>query len=268
MPTTEQAAHLDAGAGLLIRAHYPAFEGEIANGPHLRLGLCTGRGTRLVQHRGGARLEGVWRPGTLAISPPGCVGTVSSGPTAMVGLALLPEAFPSMPAWDLDHLDHLSGRFVDDALIASVMVALGHEAALHGPSGAFFEHGVLLVLRRLAELRGAPVPKVPSHPLCERRYALLLDYVEWRLDGQVTVTAMAAAVGLDPSGFSRALKARTGVAPYAWLTRYRMQKAAELLVAGHSVMQVAIRVGYANPGKFAAAFRRVQGCAPSRFARD
>lgn len=55
--------------------------------------------------------------------------------------------------------------------------------------------------------------------------------------------------------------------PYAYLTWRRMEAAKQMLQAGQPVTGIALAVGYANPGKFAAAFRRVVGQAPSAWRR-
>ena len=50
------------------------------------------------------------------------------------------------------------------------------------------------------------------------------------------------------------------------LTRVRMEKAAEMLVArGLTVREVAHRVGYRQPAQFAKAFRRHHGVSPSSY---
>ncbi|WP_093818460.1 helix-turn-helix domain-containing protein [Stenotrophomonas indicatrix] len=71
---------------------------------------------------------------------------------------------------------------------------------------------------------------------------------------------------MEPTTFSRALRAATGMPPYAYLTQHRMQWAQCALSAGQSVTDVALACGYANPSRFAAAFRRVAGCTPSAWA--
>lgn len=88
-------------------------------------------------------------------------------------------------------------------------------------------------------------------------------YVESRLADDIAVAEMAAVAGMDPTGFTRALRARTGLPPYAWLTERRMERACELLSASQKVTQVAHALGYANSGKFAAAFRRIIGANPT-----
>ncbi|GAA4222446.1 hypothetical protein GCM10022253_30970 [Sphingomonas endophytica] len=259
---------LQSQSGLLVHARYSGFEGPIENGPHLRIGLCVGAGTRLVQRAGTTRLEGVWRRGTLTITPPDCQGHAACGAAEMIGLAIVPNTAILATAIEIDRLHDLASRFHDDALIVSVLTALHHEADAHGTETAFFEHGIALVLNRLNALHGTLPARPTIRPLSQARYDRLVEQVRGRLGDDLSVAELAAAAGMDPSGFSRALGARTGLAPFAWLTRCRMEEAARLLAAGLPVTQVASRVGYANASKFAASFRRSHGIVPSRWRAD
>lgn len=91
----------------------------------------------------------------------------------------------------------------------------------------------------------------------------ILEYVEDRLAYDLPISRLARVAGLDNSCFTRAMRARTGLTPNAWLTEQRMKRARSLLQAGMSVTDVATMSGYANPGKFSAAFKRVTGFSPS-----
>ena len=56
----------------------------------------------------------------------------------------------------------------------------------------------------------------------------------------------------------------------AWLTDYRMNLAAELLVKRReaSIAEIGGEVGYSNAGKFTEAFKRVMGLTPSEYRRE
>ena len=56
----------------------------------------------------------------------------------------------------------------------------------------------------------------------------------------------------------------------AWLTGYRMSRAAELLLREREtgVAEIGSRVGYDNAGKFTAAFRKVMKLTPSEYRRE
>lgn len=60
-----------------------------------------------------------------------------------------------------------------------------------------------------------------------------------------------------------------GAAIGAWLLRYRMSLASELLSRRElSVAEVGGRVGYDNPGKFTEAFKRVMHLTPSQYRKE
>ena len=248
---------------MILRGCYPSFEGAVANGPHLRIGLCVGNAARLAQQIDGARLEGRWQPGSIVVTPPGAAGQSRCSPVSMIGLAVLPSMLSNDRGIDLPDLYRLSDRFIDDPLLASVITALYREAEAHGASTAFFEHGVALFLRRFGE-SGCTLRSIgKERPLSMARLERVRCYVESRLADDIAVAEMAAVAGMDPTGFTRALRARTGLPPYAWLTERRMERACELLSASQKVTQVAHALGYANSGKFAAAFRRIIGANPT-----
>lgn len=255
------------GTAMLIASAYPPFEGVLDNGPLLRIALATGPSSPIVQHIDGARLEGTWRPGSLVISPPQGRGLAKTARTSIVGLALLPPKHGSQVELDLEHLTTLAAAFQDDPLLVSVITALHHEAAIHGVSTAFFDEGRALILRRLSELRGTVPKRRKAHPLSDPRYQRVLAYVEDHLAYNLPIAQLAQIAGMDASSFTRAMRARTGLAPYAWLTQLRMERASALLRSGLPVTQVAAMLGYANPGKFSSAYKRVTGYLPSRWMR-
>ncbi|OLT46917.1 cupin [Saccharomonospora sp. CUA-673] len=82
-----------------------------------------------------------------------------------------------------------------------------------------------------------------------------------------TVAALAARVGVARSTLAKRFADVLGEPPLAYLTRWRMTLAAELLAERSSVTvaDVARTVGYADPFAFSAAFKRVRGVTPSRF---
>jgi AraC-like DNA-binding protein len=82
-----------------------------------------------------------------------------------------------------------------------------------------------------------------------------------------TVAALAQRSGLSRAPFSRRFRELVGEPPFAYVTRWRMMRAADLLVAGERVSGVARQVGYDNEFAFAKAFKRVRGVAPGHFRR-
>jgi AraC family transcriptional regulator len=80
---------------------------------------------------------------------------------------------------------------------------------------------------------------------------------------------LAAHAGLSKFHFHRLFKSATGVSPSQYHTKLRMNAARRLLrETKHSVVAVALEVGYTNPSHFARLFRRETGLSPSDYRRQ
>jgi AraC-like DNA-binding protein len=81
-----------------------------------------------------------------------------------------------------------------------------------------------------------------------------------------TVGGLAARVGVSRALFARRFNDVVGEPPMAFLTRWRMAVAADLLVErGATVTSVAGAVGYSSPFTFSTAFKRVHGRSPRAY---
>lgn len=81
-----------------------------------------------------------------------------------------------------------------------------------------------------------------------------------------TVEALARTVGQSRSGFAAAFRAKVGLSPMDYVTRWRMRLAAARLRRGQEPLAgIAETLGYASDSAFAAAFRRVFGQSPARY---
>jgi len=82
-----------------------------------------------------------------------------------------------------------------------------------------------------------------------------------------TVATLAQRSALSRAAFTRRFRQAVGEPPLAYVTRWRMTVAADLLERGERIASVAHRVGYDNEFAFAKAFKRVRGVAPGQLRR-
>lgn len=83
-----------------------------------------------------------------------------------------------------------------------------------------------------------------------------------------SVSSLAKELHQSRSGFANRFVELVGESPMRYLTRWRMQLAADQLTATNlRVSQVALRVGYDSESAFSRAFRRHLGTAPSDFRK-
>jgi len=254
------------GIGMLAHANFDASEGDFSPAPYLMLNLCTAHIGRIKRVGDGPDLEGVLRPGTVAIALPNTAARGYWSKTQMLGIAVNLGSLSALSenAITTDSMLAAASTLHNDPLLTSVMTALWRDADVHGLSCAFFEQGINVLLRRLSSYRNQPAKQPLIYPLKGARLQQVMDLMESRLGEDVRVSELAALVGQDPRTFTRSFSAATGFAPYAYFTLRRMEFAKQLL--SHELLtitEIALRTGYANPSKFSAAFKRICGVSPS-----
>jgi AraC family transcriptional regulator len=80
---------------------------------------------------------------------------------------------------------------------------------------------------------------------------------------------VSRAAGLSEFHFARLFKAATGVTPFQFVTRTRIERAKELLRKTRlPIFEIAERVGYLKPSHFSARFRAVSGCGPDAYRKS
>lgn len=81
-----------------------------------------------------------------------------------------------------------------------------------------------------------------------------------------TVASLAQGCGVSRASLARRFTALVGEPPMAYLTGWRISRAAALLRGGDAtVASIARRVGYANTFALSVAFKRVRGTSPTAY---
>jgi AraC-like DNA-binding protein len=84
-----------------------------------------------------------------------------------------------------------------------------------------------------------------------------------------TLQELAQRVGMSRSSFALKFRQMVGASPIEHLTRWRMLLAADKLeTSSDSISAIAISLGYESESAFSAAFKRVMGCSPRRYATN
>ena len=95
-----------------------------------------------------------------------------------------------------------------------------------------------------------------------------IGFMETNYHTDVSVTTLAAEVGLERSYFSTLFKAEMGMSPYAYLTKLRIKKAKSLIREdSFSIGEIAFAVGL-DPQNFARIFQRETGISPREYRNE
>ena len=256
------------GSIVLMRSSFAAFEGEIHHTPFTKIGLNIGRTGRLYRASSVGVLNSDWRRNGVTVNLPNDPAVGSSSAVTMIGLAIDFSAITrDGETLEPSALEKLANKVTIDTHAADLLRNLFTEAELHGSSTAFFDSKLDALLRRLTTDFPEAGDKEVS-PLDEFRLAKVCELIHANVAGDLSVQDMADCAQMDASHFTKKFQRATGVAPFAFLSAARMERAKSLLRSGMSVTAVAFQVGYNNPSKFSAAFRRINGVQPSQWKKD
>ena len=180
----------------------------------------------------------------------------------LLGVALLPPALEKLLGSSLPY--EMSEQPMAPAL--SRLVEEGLYADARGPSRQLLlEAKGLEILASLtdelalASRATGPLGTRDIERLEQARHLLLQ-----RMASPPSLPDLARAVGLNEFKLKAGFRTLFGNSVFGYLRSERMDRARWLLTKrGLSVTEVAFQVGYANPSKFASAFRRHFGCPPS-----
>lgn len=248
---------------LMARASFDASAGAYETTPRLMIALCMSGTGRFMRATEFGRVEGVMRLGTFALALPNTPAEGFTPAADMLGLSIGSAELKALGLTaNGDELIAAASALQTDPLISAVMRAIWLDAEAHGMSSLFFQEGVALILKRLSEARLAEPAEAAARPLAAQRLAQICDMIDARIGDDLSVSDLAREAKLDVRSFTRAFRSATGLAPYEYLTSRRLERARELLQSDRSITDIAMSVGYANPSKFAAAFRRVYDCSP------
>lgn len=115
---------------------------------------------------------------------------------------------------------------------------------------------------QLEEVNRDTAPRLSAADI--ERLQLARSVLLARLEAPPSLPELARRAGLNEAKLKSGFRLLFGSSVFGYLRQQRMEEARRLLRAQrHAVTEVAARVGYANPSKFAAAFRKAFGVSPS-----
>jgi len=158
-----------------------------------------------------------------------------------------------------------------DPLLASVMAEMLREVREMNAGSALFLDSLLTValFKLVRDHSFLEVRRAGPHLLSPRRLRRVLEFIDARLDGEITLDDLARTADASPHRFGQAFRRSMGSTPYAYVLDQRIERAKRLLrETGEPVSAVAWRCGFNSPTQFSTIFKRRTGVSPRRFRQD
>lgn len=109
-------------------------------------------------------------------------------------------------------------------------------------------------------------PLRPQHALPED-LTRLLSYIEEHLSEPISVAAIAKTLYISESTVERRFKEHLDMTPLDYIRKRKLQRAAQLLRDGSSVLQAGLAAGYADNSHFIKLFRQHYGITPHHYKK-
>jgi AraC-like DNA-binding protein len=167
----------------------------------------------------------------------------------------------------LPQLVHVRG----ERRLATIVQLLGEESRAQRPGRDVILAHLLevLLIEALRSTAGTAASPGLLRGLADERLAAAIRRMHEDMTRPWTVAELAKEAALSRSSFFERFSRAVGVAPMAYLLRWRMAWAKNLLRQTEgNVAEVAERVGYGSASAFSVAFTRHVGLPPTRYARE
>lgn len=129
-------------------------------------------------------------------------------------------------------------------------------------------HMMLVEALRLYLAEGAAGGTGWLFALADRRIGAAIRAMHAEPARRWTLADLGHEAGMSRSTFAERFREMAGLAPMAYLTRWRMALACERLAhASDPVSAIALSLGYESESAFSTAFKREMGCSPRQWAR-
>jgi AraC-like DNA-binding protein len=127
---------------------------------------------------------------------------------------------------------------------------------------SYFTWTLVQLIKHYADLQAKEKPLGVEHKAIQQAR----QYIDDTYFQSITLTQLAAHVSLSPYYFLRAFRAEVGMPPHTYLESVRIRHAQQLILAGKSLAEVALEVGFSSQSHLAQHFKRIIGVTPGQYA--
>lgn len=111
-----------------------------------------------------------------------------------------------------------------------------------------------------------PPIKTSDHGLSLGKLNKVHEFIQDNIASDHSVEDLASTVGLSPSHFCRSFKQATGISPYQYVLRARIERAKAMLEFGKSsAAEIASFLGFSSHSHFSDVFRKQTGMSPTAY---
>jgi AraC family transcriptional regulator len=151
-----------------------------------------------------------------------------------------------------------------DPLIYQMGMSLQQELVTSGINSKLYADSMSIALAtHLWRRYGESHPPHLSGGLSASDLRQVRDYIQSNLDAPLSLAELAALVQMHPHYFASLFKQSTGVSPYRYILKHRIDRAQSYLAQPNlSIVEICLLVGFQNQSHFTRVFRQHTGITP------
>lgn len=171
-----------------------------------------------------------------------------------------------------DYLELMIHFMKSDSLIYQIILALKTELETNPSNSRFYaESAAAFLAAHLVKhyTTKQQVFQEYTGGLSSYKLRRAIDYIQAHLSENISLEAMATEIGMSRFYFCRLFKQSTGVTPYQYLIKCRIERAKVLLRQKKlSLADIALEVGFSNQSHFTKHFKRLMKATPKQFSKQ
>ncbi len=154
-----------------------------------------------------------------------------------------------------------------DPAVQSLIGLLLDEAKAGGPTGQLYrEHLAHAVLLRLISKNAKRRGQTSKESLSEHPLRHVLQFLDENACEDISLDTLVTYSGYSRSHFLRVFRASTGMTPYQYHLRKRIEMAKQIMKKKHlQLIDVSTECGFLNQAHFSRVFRKIVGAPPSQY---
>ncbi len=172
----------------------------------------------------------------------------------------------------VDRVETLPHPPLYDPLILQIGLALKADLESHRPGGRLYAETMasalcVHLLRNYSAHSHKSIRYLGG--LSPTQLKLVVDYINDRLDQELSLEELAAIAQLSAYHFCRSFKRSTGFTPHQYVIRQRVERAKQLLKDGKlSIAEVAVACGFTHQSHLNRHFKRLTGVTPKKISKS
>ena len=125
------------------------------------------------------------------------------------------------------------------------------------------------LIDELVLLNNKSIEKRNAYSNCSESVKNAIEYINENYSEKLSIKSVASAIHLSPIYFHGLFKMETGITPYEYITKKRIERAVNLLeTTDTKIATISSECGFSSQSHFTDVFKKEIGCTPNKYRKS